>query len=83
MNYTLEKCDDFIDTYSDDCIYFKDITYNDIHENEITLDDVCNIKIMDKFDLKHLNIRYKIDLCVVHNKYHFLQMNGIHHGNNC
>lgn len=83
MNYTLEKCDDFIDTYSDDGIFFKDTTYNDIHENEITLDDVCNIKIMDKFDLKHLNIRYKIDLCVVHNKYHFLQMNTLYNHDKC
>lgn len=71
LNYTLDKCNDFIDTYTTDGVYFKDILYNDIHENEISVDDICNIKIIDKFDLKHLNTRYKIYFCLNNNNYHF------------
>lgn len=71
MNYIFKHCDKFMDTYTTDGIYFKDTEYNDTHENEITLNDIHDVKIIDIYDLRHLNTRYKINFCLKNNKYYF------------
>lgn len=70
-DYIDNKCDNFVDTYTSDGIFFKETTYDNIHENEIEINDLV-IKTTNCFDLKHLSIRYKIYYSDEYNGYYFL-----------